>query len=67
MIRENDTVLINEFIRLGYTETALVRLNRVQKHFKILYMSDITEGNGKKIKESIYPAMLAHEGRTPGW
>ena len=42
VIRENDMISINEFIRLGYTETDLVRLNRVRKHFKNLYMSDIT-------------------------
>ncbi len=47
-------ILINEFIRLEYTETNLVRLNRVRKHFKVIYMSDVTEGNGKKIKENIY-------------
>ena len=35
-IRENGTVLINEFIRLGYRETDLVRLNRIRKHFKVI-------------------------------
>ncbi len=50
-LEKNDMILINEFIRLGYTETDLVRLNRVRKHFKVIYMSDVTEGNGKKSKK----------------
>lgn len=53
-IRVNDTVIINEFIRHIFDEVDLVRLNQVRNHFKVLYMSDITEGNDKRIKTSIF-------------
>ena len=49
--RENDTAIVNEFIRQGYKEADLVRLNTVRNHQKALYMSDITEGNGRKSKK----------------
>ena len=32
----------------------LVRLNQVRNHLKLLYISNITEGNVKKIKSSIF-------------
>ena len=52
--RANDTVLMNEFIRYGFDEVDMVRLNRIRNYLKVLYVSDITESNGKKIKASIF-------------
>ena len=48
--RKHDKVIINEFIKYGFDEVDLVRLNRVRNHSKILYISDLIERNGKRIK-----------------
>ena len=45
---------INEFIKYGFDETDFVRLDRVRNHLKVLYISDITKVNGKRIKFSIF-------------
>ena len=47
-------MIINEFIRYGFDEVDLVRQNRVRSYFKVLCISDITEGNEKRIKTSIF-------------
>ena len=53
-IRTHDKAIINELIRYGFDEVDLVKINRVRNHLKVLYISDITEGNGKQIKTSIF-------------
>ena len=55
MIDQNGSkVIINEFIRYRFDEFDLARLNKVRNHFKVLYISHIIEGNGKRIKTSIF-------------
>ena len=55
MIDQNGSkVIINEFIRYRFDEFDLARLNKVRNHFKVLYISDITEGYGTRIKISIF-------------
>ena len=53
-IRNHDKMIINDFIKYEFDEVDLVRLNRVRNHFKVSYVSDMTEGNGKIIKKSIF-------------
>ena len=45
---------MNESIRYIFDEVDLVRLNQVRNHLKVLYASNITEGNGKRIKASVF-------------
>ena len=53
-IRMEDKAIINKLIRCGFDKVELVRLSRVRNHFKVLYISDITECNGKRTKTSIF-------------
>ena len=53
-IQTENKAIINEFLRYNFEVAELVRLNRVRNHFKVLYISDITEANGKRIKTSIF-------------
>ena len=53
-IRIGDKGLMEEFYRIGYRETNLVRLNRVRNYLQVIYMSDITEGNGRKIRSCTF-------------
>ena len=50
----HDKAIVKDFIRYGFDEVDLVRLNKARKHLKVLYISGITEGNGKPIKTSIF-------------
>ena len=45
---------MEEMYRIGYRETNLVRLNRVRNYLQVLYVSDIVEGNGRKIRKCIF-------------
>ena len=45
---------------MGYREKDLFRLNRVRNYLKVLYVSDIIEGNGKKMRRSIYNGKNDH-------
>ena len=49
-IRMHEKVILNELIKYRFGEADLVRLKRVRNHLKLLYMSKITKGNGKRIK-----------------
>ena len=53
-IRTGDRGLMEEFYRIGYRETNLVRLNRVRNYLQVIYISDITEGNGRKIRSCTF-------------
>ena len=53
-IRTGDKGLMEEFYRIGYQETNLVRLNRVRNCLQVIYVSDITEGNGRKIRSCTF-------------
>ena len=46
----------------------IVRLNRVGNHFRVLYISDITEGNEKRIKISIFNGLQDFTTKSKyGW
>ena len=49
-----DKIIMEEMYRIGYRETNLVRLNRVRNYLQVLYVSDIVEGNGNKIRKCIF-------------
>ena len=48
MIERGYREIINEFEKLVYVETHMVQLNRVRNFLKVLYVSNITEENGRK-------------------
>ena len=46
----------------------LIRLNQVRNHLKVLYVSDITEGNDKRIKASILNSLQNYTTTSDyGW
>ena len=47
-IRIGDRIIIEELINFGLKDAYLVRINRVENYIKVLYISDITEGNVRK-------------------
>ena len=49
-IMREDRKTTKELIYLGCNKTDLVWLNRVGSHFKVIYISKITEGSGGKDK-----------------
>ena len=42
-----DKGIMEEFYKIGYRETNLVRLNRVRNYLQVIHVSDVTEGHGK--------------------
>ena len=52
-IRIGDQTIVEKSINLGFGKIYLVRLNRVRNILKVLYVSDIAEGNGIHITSSI--------------
>ena len=44
--RERDKWLMAEFLRVGFTGLELIRLNRVQRHQQVLFLSDIVGISG---------------------
>ena len=53
-IRIGDQTIVEKSINLGFGKIYLVRLNRVRNILKVLYVSDIAEGNGIHITSSIF-------------
>ena len=53
-IRENDKTIMETLFTLGYRKKELIRINRVRNYLQVIYISDIVEGNGKKIKDDIW-------------
>ena len=49
-IREGDTNIMQTLYTLGYQKQELMQINQVRIFLQVLYVSDIVEGNGKKIK-----------------
>ena len=45
---------MEEIYRIEYIETNLVSLNRIRNYLQIIYVNDIVEGNGKKIRKCIF-------------
>ena len=52
-IRKGDRSIIYECVRMGYTETELVRLNRVRNFLQVIYISDLVEYDGKTMKQTV--------------
>ena len=50
-ICEGDMSLMEAFIQAGYSDEHLVRLNRVQKHKKLLHLLDIIKCDGVSVKD----------------
>ena len=63
-IRERDTTIMETLFTLGYRKKELIRINRVQNFLQVLYVSDIVEGNGKKIKDEIMYGRKPHNSAS---
>ena len=51
MPRERDKWLMPEFMRLGYSDTELVRLNTVRRFQQVVFLSDIVGASGSGLDE----------------
>jgi hypothetical protein len=47
--RERDSWLMHELVRLNYSSNNLQRLNRVQLHQEVLFLSDIMDASGQTL------------------
>lgn len=47
--RENDMLLVDMFIRSGYTGDELISLNRCRLARQMLFLSDMATANGREI------------------
>ena len=59
-IKEGDTTVMQALYTLGYRKRDSILINRVRIFLQVLYVSDIVEGNGRKIKNEVYSGNKSH-------
>ena len=53
-VHKNDKALTTESWQNNYRGSGLVWFSQVQYSLQVIYISDITEGNGEKYKQKLY-------------
>ena len=62
--REGDRWLMAEFIKIGFTERELIRLNRVRLHQQVLFLSDVLCAKGKYLDKKYLKKRRGNENWT---
>ena len=61
MPKDEDTLLMLEFVRVGYGKEDLLRLNQVRIFQQVLFMSDILGAEGKSLDYQYLKCRPKHE------